>query len=65
MDFTAVIIWTGYKEIPEYESSHASMPRENGFLQIIILLKMKIKPIPKSSSYLCDMTEPKTGVATS
>jgi hypothetical protein len=27
MDFTIIIIQTEYKEIPEYESSHASVPK--------------------------------------
>jgi hypothetical protein len=28
MDFTAVIIWTEYEDIPGYVSSHASMPKK-------------------------------------
>jgi hypothetical protein len=52
----------------KFQCMRAAMPqcpRENGFLHILILLKTKIKPIPKSSDFLCDMKETKTAMATS
>jgi hypothetical protein len=51
----------------KFQSMRVAMPqcpRKNGLLHIFFL-KTKIKPIPKSSAFLCDMTEPKTGVAAS
>jgi hypothetical protein len=53
------------KKFQSMRVATAQCPRENGFLHILNLLKTKIKPIPKCSAFLCDMIEPKTGVATS